>query len=152
MEKREDERSSTLQERFEGYLAEHQSVAGSIHKARGDLLELAAAVNLPDSVREVVALVPRGKGMAGLAFARGVAVTTCDLQTDPSGDVQPGARAVNASAAVALPLVDRVGAVRAVVGLAFAEEREIGPMEIERYTHSAEERLGAWLESATRET
>ena len=134
-----------LQEAFKSYLAEHESVAGSVHTVRGETLVLAASMNLPEPVREVVAVVPKGKGMAGLALERRRAVMTCDLQSDETGDVQPGARAVAASAAVAIPILDPSGDVRAVVGLAFARERQITDDEVERYTRSAELRLGAWL-------
>ena len=62
--------------------------------------------------------------MAGLAWARGEPVQTCNLKTDSSGDVRPGARAVDAQAAVALPVRAKSGEIRAVVGIAFAYERE----------------------------
>jgi hypothetical protein len=63
--------------------------------------------------------------MAGLAQVRKQPVQTCNLQTDDSGRIKPGARAVDARAAVALPVFDPAGEVRAVVGLAFQEEGEI---------------------------
>ena len=101
--------------------------AGTVHcheaSADGDVLRLAAATNIPASVLAAVETVPLGKGMAGLAWARGVPVQTCNLQTDTTGDVRPGARAVAAQAAVALPVFDESRALRAVVGFAFREGR-----------------------------
>ncbi|MGJ5827201.1 GAF domain-containing protein [Streptomyces ossamyceticus] len=105
------------------FIRTYDGVAGSVHVRQGKGVALAAAVNLPPKVREVTAFVPRGKGMAGLALERGVAVQSCNIQTDDSGDVRPGARAVNAKAAVALPVRDENGDVVAIVGIAFAEER-----------------------------
>jgi hypothetical protein len=79
---------------------------------------------LPPSVVEKTRLIPKGKGMAGLAWERDKAVSTCNLQTDASGDVQPGAKAVGAQAAVAIPVRDASGKLRAVVGIAFLGERD----------------------------
>jgi hypothetical protein len=107
------------------FIGEHGGVAGTVHRNRDDVLELVAAVNIPEPVRRVTAVVPRGKGMAGLALERNAPVTTCNLQTDISGDVRPGARAVAALAAAALPVHDAAGSVRAVVGIAFGDEREL---------------------------
>ena len=101
-------------------------VAGTVHRRVEEALELASSVNIPDKVIALTRHIPRGKGMAGLAFERDRPVTTCNLQTDKSGDVKPGARAVNAEAAVALPVHDSDGAIRAIVGIAFPDERDFG--------------------------
>ena len=75
----------------------------------------------------------KGKGKAGLAFERNESVNTCNLKTDQAEAVRPGARAVDANAAVAIPAHDAHGDVRAVVGIAFAAgERHIEPTELER--------------------
>jgi hypothetical protein len=65
--------------------------------------------------------IPKGKGMAGLAWSRGAPVSTCNLAEDETPDIQPGAKAVEAGAAVAVPVFDEAGRVRAVVGFAFAQ-------------------------------
>jgi len=106
------------------FLDEHDGQAGTVHRRNGEALELLAAINIPEKVIELTRTIPRGKGMAGLAFERRAPVQTCNLQTDTSGDVRPGARAVDARAAVALPVIED-GEVRAVVGIAFADEREL---------------------------
>jgi hypothetical protein len=108
------------------------AVAGTVHLREGDGLRLAAAVNIPPPVQEAVAWVPYGKGMAGLALERGTPVQTCNLQEDRSGAVKPGAKAVNAQAAVAIPVRDSSGDIRCVVGIAFAEERVIDDAELSR--------------------
>lgn len=125
---------------LKSFLTAHGGIAGSVHRrpqGTGNDLHLAAAVNLPPPVVEIVRIVPKGKGMAGLAFERREPVQTCNLKTDTSGDVRPGAKAVNAQAAVALPVVDEKGEVRAVVGIAFLGEREIGADELERLSRAA---------------
>ena len=99
---------------------------------------MAAAVNIPPKVVEVTQRIPHGKGMAGLALSRDEPVQTCNLKADESGDVRPGAKAVNANAAVALPVHNAQGQVRAVVGIAFMGEREIPTDELQRLTAAAE--------------
>src|SRR4030088_1693644 len=86
------------------YLADTEGVAGTVHLCENGGLRLAAAVNIPPRVRAAVEWVPSGKGMAGLALERGEPVQTCNLQEDVSGAVKPGARAVDAKAAIALPV------------------------------------------------
>jgi hypothetical protein len=104
-------------------LARHGAVAGTVHLLRGDLLEIAAAVNIPPKVQEITARIPKGKGMAGIAWERDRPVQTCNLQEDTSGNVRPGAKAVDARAAVAIPIHGDGGALRGVVGLAWMDDR-----------------------------
>src|SRR3954465_8006680 len=116
---------------LETFIRQHQGIAGSVHRRSGpDELALVATVNIPEPVRQVVMRVPRGKGMAGLALERNAAISSCNIQADTSGQVRPGARAVNAQAAVALPVQTPDGEVRAVVGIAFAGERDISDAEL----------------------
>ncbi len=121
-----------------GFLERHGAVAGTVHVVRGDVLDLAAAVNIPPKVQEITAKIPIGKGMAGLAWQHAKPIQTCDLQQDTSGSVRPGAKAVDAKAAVALPVHDPGSVVRAVVGLAWMDERELAPDVIAAISRDAE--------------
>ena len=123
-EKREDQ-----QKWLESLIRELEGVAGTVHVQRDSDLYLTAAHNIPPQVVAVVAHVPHGKGMAGAAQTRKIPVQTCNLQTDSGGDVKPGAKAVNALAAIAAPVLDWDGEVRAVVGIAWNKEGEIGLAE-----------------------
>ena len=114
---------------LKGFIAKHGAVAGTIHAVAGELLALRAAINIPPPVVELTRHIPSGKGMAGLAWERDAPVHTCNLKSDETGDVRPGAKAVDASAAVALP-VHRGGAVRGVVGIAWMGERDISEGEL----------------------
>src|SRR5437667_11081328 len=105
-----------LQTWLEGWLREIGAIAGTVHIHENGGLRLAAAVNIPENVQQVVAWVPSGKGMAGLALQRNEPIQTCNLQDDRSGAVRPGAKAVNAQAAVAMPLHDSAGTILAVAG------------------------------------
>jgi hypothetical protein len=117
-------------------------VAGSVHRVSGEHLALTAAVNLPEPVLRVTASIPKGKGMAGLAWQRGAPVQTCDLQTDSSGDVQPGARAVAAHAAIAIPVYAPTGDFAGVVGIAFADDRELDEVRVAQLSREAAGWLG----------
>jgi hypothetical protein len=102
------------------------------------MLALAASHNLPPPVIAKTQQIPKGKGMAGLAWERDQIVQTCDLKADQTGDVQPGAKAVNAGAAAAIPVHDAGGNVRAIVGIAFASERDLSPAELDGFRRAAE--------------
>lgn len=89
--------------------------SGTIHMLGEDgALHLkAASAGIPQFVLDTVRIVPVGKGMAGLAVERKQAVQTCNLQTDTSGDVRPGARATGLQGSIVVPILrddDAVGA------------------------------------------
>jgi len=130
----------SVHDRLQDLLARHGAIAGTVHERRGEHLHLIAHVHIPPPVQERSRRIPRGKGMAGLAWERGVPVQTCNLKTDDTGDVRPGARAVEASAAVALPVGEPL---RGVVGVAFAFEGEIPADQLERLQAEAPAVLGA---------
>ena len=111
--------------------------AGTVHRVLNGDLVLEAAFNIPEPVRQVTARIPRGKGMAGLALERNAPVSTCNLKTDTTGDVRPGAKAVDAKAAVAVPVRDSSGEVRAVVGIAYPDERDLSDAHMAELTQDA---------------
>ena len=117
------------QQWLESLIAQLDAFAGTVHVQRGDDLYLTAAHNIPPPVIAIVAHVPHGKGMAGVAQVKKQPVQTCNLQTDETGNIKPGAKAVDAQAAIALPVLDETGEVRAVVGIAWSKEGEIGQTE-----------------------
>jgi L-methionine (R)-S-oxide reductase len=126
------------QEWLKQFLQNHRGVAGTVHRLGQELLEIEAAVNIPEPVLRATATIPRGKGMAGIAWEKNEPVQTCNLQ-DPgaSAAVQPGARAVAAGAAVALPVHDAAGSVRAIVGIAFVETGELGREDVATLARAA---------------
>ena len=121
------EQNPAHQKFLESLLDRLGGVAGTVHEQRGDDLYLTAARNIPPPVVAIVAHVAHGKGMAGVAQVKKQPVQTCNLQTDNSGTIKPGAKAVDAQAAIALPVLRDDGEVRAVVGIAWSDERELGP-------------------------
>jgi len=129
---------SNAQQWLEEFVRTTGGIAGTVHVCESpDVLILAAAVRIPDVVKQVVQRVPRGKGMAGLALDRDQPISTCNIKTDSSGDVRPGARAVDARAGVALPVHDGQGRVRAVVGVAFTDEKTLSEEELAELARAA---------------
>lgn len=120
-----------LERWLQDFLTKYNGAAGTIHLFENGGLRLATAINIPPPVQQIVAWVPNGKGMAGLALERKEPIQTCNLKEDRSGNVKPGAKAVDAQAAVALPVSDGADGVRAVVGIAFANEHEFTKAELD---------------------
>jgi L-methionine (R)-S-oxide reductase len=97
---------------------------GTVHLIGSDgLLHLtAASAGIPDVVLNTVREVPIGKGMAGLAVERRQPVNACNIQTDASGDVRPGAKATGLQGSIVVPIMrgsDAIGA----LGIANHRER-----------------------------
>lgn len=129
---------SKTQSWLETFVGEHSGVAGTVHRTTADgALSLAAAVHIPPKVLELIQIVPRGKGMAGLALEHNEPISTCNIKDDQTGRVRPGAKAVDAQAAVALPVHDATGVVRAVVGIAYREQRELTESELAQLSSAA---------------
>jgi L-methionine (R)-S-oxide reductase len=127
-----------LEQWLRGFVQRNGGVAGTVHLRDDSELGLRAAVNIPPKVAEIVRAIPKGKGMAGLAWERDEPVHTCNLKSDTSGDVRPGAKAVDANAAVAIPIHDAQGAFRGVVGIAYMGERDLTEAELASLRDQAE--------------
>ncbi|MFZ6640112.1 GAF domain-containing protein [Undibacterium sp. TC4M20W] len=116
------EKNTEHQQWLEDSIANLDAAAGTIHVQRGEDLYLSAALRIPEPVLAIVAHVSHGKGMAGAAQLSKTPVQTCNLQDDKSGNIRPGAKAVGAQAAIAIPLLSKAGDVMAVVGFAWQKE------------------------------
>ncbi len=97
---------------------------GTLHLLDEDgLLHLKAlSGEFPPPVLAVIREIPVGKGMAGLAVARAQPVDACNIQTDTSGDVRPGAKTTGMEGAVVVPVFDDTRVVGAL-GIANRGER-----------------------------
>ena len=95
--------------------------AGTVHwlDAQSGMLKLAAHRNLPPPVVEIVATVPIGKGLAGLAAQKREPVSLCNLQTDTSGQARPAAKTTGMEGSLAVPMLVG-GELRGVLGIAKA--------------------------------
>lgn len=92
---------------------------GTVHLLDQDgvTLRLCAHRNLPPPVQQIVATVPVGKGMAGIAAERREPVQVCNLQRDSSGVVRPGAKQTQMEGSIAVPMMAGT-ALRGVFGIA----------------------------------
>jgi len=106
--------------------------SGTIHVLGDDgVLHLkAASAGIPPVVLETIKDVPVGKGMAGLAVERRQPVNACNIQTDASGDVRPGARATGLQGSIVVPMLRGDAAIGAL-GVATRHERTFTDEETE---------------------
>lgn len=106
-------------------LEEVGAFSGTVHIVHHQQLALVASHNIPDAVRQVIETIPSGKGIAGQAWARGESVQVCNLQTDANPVIRPEARHVPAEGALAVPVYDGDGHVRAIVGFGFSTKEAL---------------------------
>jgi GAF domain-containing protein len=126
-----DERVAAIHDTLESAIRQLRADSGSVHLIGSDgLLHLEASVGIPDAVLAIVRTIPVGKGMAGLAVERRQPVTTCNLQTDATGDVRPGAKTTGMEGAIVVPVFDGDQVIGAL-GVANRNEREFTPQETE---------------------
>ena len=109
----------------------------------GALHLVAASSGLPPQIIEIIRTVPVGKGMAGLAAERRQPVTICNIQTDTSGDVRPGARATGMEGAIAVPMLDG-DRVAGVLGIANRTERTFTADETARLLEVGRTLAASW--------
>jgi signal transduction protein with GAF and PtsI domain len=95
--------------------------AGTVHwlDAQSGMLKLAAHRNIPPAIVQIVATVPVGKGIAGLAAQNREPVSLCNLQTDTSGAARPAAKTTGMEGSLAVPMLTG-GELRGVLGVAKA--------------------------------
>lgn len=112
-------------------VAGHHADSGTIHFIGADgLLHLSvASAGMPDQVLAIIKTIPVGKGMAGLCVERRQPVNACNIQTDSSGDVRPGARATALAGAIVVPIF-RGDEVIGALGVANRAERIFTEAEI----------------------
>ncbi|HUQ93885.1 MAG TPA: GAF domain-containing protein [Bryobacteraceae bacterium] len=111
-------------------IRELHAESGTIHRMEADgVLHLKASSGIPESVLDIVRLVPVGKGMAGLAVERKEPVSICNLQASTGGDARPGAKKTGMEGAIVVPMMAGDQAVGAL-GIANRTERTFTPEEI----------------------
>jgi GAF domain-containing protein len=128
--RRDEGTPETLDEALTSIVRLFQADSGTVHFLGEDgLLHLASVTGLPDAMLATIATIPVGKGMAGLAVERRRPVNACNIQTDDSGDVRPGARATGLSGAIVVPIFDGDKVVGAL-GVANRTERVFTEEEV----------------------
>lgn len=106
--------------------------SGTVHLggADGQLHLQVATPGFPEVVMATIRTIPVGKGMAGLCAQRRAPVDACNIQTDSSGDVRPGARATALSGAIVVPIF-RGDAVIGTLGVGNRSQRVFTQDEID---------------------
>jgi L-methionine (R)-S-oxide reductase len=127
-----------LSARLERIAAAFGADSGTIHLLGADgLLHLEAhTAGMPEPVLDIIRRIPVGKGMAGLAVERCEPVESCNIQTDETGDVRPGARATQMAGAIVVPILMGEAA-RGALGIANRNERNFSAEEIARLLDEA---------------
>ena len=107
-----------MQEELQAIIAEFGADTGTVHLVQDGVLILKAHIGIPSHVAQIVGRGPIGKGMAGLAAERNKPVSSCNIQTDQTGRIQPGARQTSVSGVVVVPIRDGRGEVVGALGSA----------------------------------
>lgn len=125
-------RSTSADEALACVVGHMKADSGTIHliEADGMLHLLAATPGFPEVVLKTISTIPVGKGMAGLAVERRAPVDACNIQTDQSGDVRPGAVATGMAGAIVVPIF-RGEEVIGSLGVANRGERTFAKAEID---------------------
>jgi L-methionine (R)-S-oxide reductase len=110
---------------------------GTIHLVEGGFLILKAHAGIPDSVVQIVARVPIGKGMAGLAALRNQPVSTCNIQSDQTGNVRAGAKETGVNGAIVVPIRDFAGNAVGALGIGVHRQYEYSEAETARLLEEA---------------
>ncbi|MFT5292561.1 MAG: L-methionine (R)-S-oxide reductase, partial [Planctomycetota bacterium] len=91
-----------------GMVMQHfEADGGTIHLLGedGNLHLKANLPEMPPDLLKIISIIPVGKGMAGLAVQRGVPVQSCNIQTDDTGDVKPGAKKTGLQGSTCVPIL-----------------------------------------------
>jgi L-methionine (R)-S-oxide reductase len=126
-----------MQTDLEAIIGRFGADTGTIHLVEDGVLILKAHVGVPSQVVQIVAKVPIGKGMAGLAAERNEPVSSCNIQADRTGDVRPGAKQTGVSGAVVVPIRDGGGRVVGTLGIGVYREHEYSDAETVRLLKEA---------------
>jgi L-methionine (R)-S-oxide reductase len=126
-----------MQAQLEEIIRQFNADTGSIHLLEDGVLVLKAHIGLPSHVVQIVSLVPIGKGMAGLAAQRNEPVSSCNIQTDKTGDVNSGAKATGVNGAIVVPIRDSRGQVRGALGIGVHHDYDYTTEEVARLLKAA---------------
>ena len=123
------------QDRLENAIGEitrnFSAMTCTLHRAdpESKLLHLVASRGLPEPVLTRTRTIPFGKGMAGVCAERREPLTVCNLQTDESGVVRPGAKETLVGGALVVPIFSG-DMVRGILGIGKAQDHTYSEEEI----------------------
>lgn len=119
-------------ERLSMILKKFACDSGTIHHLGedGNLHLKATGPGMPEVVLAKISVIPVGKGMAGLSVERNAPVDSCNIQTDSSGDVNPGAKMTGLSGSIVVPVRNAEGVAVGALGVATRTDRTFTEEEI----------------------
>lgn len=124
-------------ERFAALTATLHAADPRSDPERPDLFAVADR-GIPDKIRSHTRFIPFGKGMAGICAERRAPVTVCNLQTDASGVVRPGAKETGVAGAIVVPVFDAIdGRLVGTLGIGKAAEHTYDDGEVRVLTACA---------------
>ena len=126
-----------MQAELEAIIGRFGADMGTIHLLEDRVLMLKAHAGVPPPLVRIVAKVPIGKGMAGLAAERNEPVSNCNIQADRTGDVQPGAKQIGVGGAVVVPIRNRGGNAVGALGIGVHRQHEYSTSEVARLLEEA---------------
>jgi len=126
-----------MQAELEAIIGQFEADTGTIHLIEEGVLILKAHVGVPPRVVEIVARVPIGKGMAGLAAERNEVIAACNIQVDKTGSVQAGAKETGVNGAVVVPIRDGAGKAVGALGIGVHREHEYSDGEAAKLLEEA---------------
>jgi GAF domain-containing protein len=112
------------------HFAADMGMIHTLNPADGHLELVATSDGVPEPVLAASRRIPLGKGIAGATAQSGKPVSICNIQTDASGVVRPGAKATGAQGALCVPIFagDRV---IGTLGVGIRGERTFSEAETE---------------------
>jgi len=125
------ELDARFQEATEEIARSFEARTCTLHQADAaeEWLHLRGSVGLPEHLIAVTQKIPFGKGMAGICAERRQRISVCDLQTDDSGVVRPGAKETKVAGAVVVPLLAE-GKVKGTLGIGKSDDHEFSDDEV----------------------
>jgi L-methionine (R)-S-oxide reductase len=111
------------------FVRDHRALSGIVfERGERDNLLMLAAFNMPPLVVASARVVFRGQGLAGMAFERNAALSTCTGKSRETRFTPPSP--LPQECAVALPIPDKNGEVRALVYLVFPDSMRLRDDEL----------------------
>jgi L-methionine (R)-S-oxide reductase len=118
-------------------LTEFKCQTGTIHTTdvAQTTLTLLCSVGLPDQIKQIVAEIPFGKGIAGAAAAQQEPIQLCNLQKDLGGVAKSNAQKTGVCGSLAIPIFSpNKKNIVAVIGVGMNEPHEFSNEEISLLT------------------
>jgi L-methionine (R)-S-oxide reductase len=125
----EDAKAQLVKEWLATLVQRYNGISGTVYEPQGpDELMLVVTHNVDDTSN--ILRIPRGEGIAGLAFERNALISTCAFNLGKERRATPRYKFVDGTATIAVPVHGDAGRVRAVVGITFRDDMVMDDNEL----------------------